>query len=164
MIKDYLHFYIGQDVDVLRKYPNGDSQVLKLVLDAYTYMNIVDGSFKDSEVKLVLRPLSDMSEEEILEVCKLASPEAFGDYRFSKWKVQLDPKSDNVWQAWEVTNERSSYCFMVYAQDGDVYLYDGDDIDTSLINANYRFWYLSKGFDLFGLQEKGLAIYKTDVK
>jgi hypothetical protein len=116
-MKDYLHFYIGQYVDVLRKYPSGDSQVLKLILDAYTYMNIVDGSFKDSEVKLVLRPLSDMKADE-----------------FKEWERLLCEHEGN-----SLTS-----------------CYKTDAAQTAYL--------LEKGFDVFGLKEKGLAIYKTDVK
>jgi hypothetical protein len=39
---------------------------------------------------------------------------------------------------------------------GDDYMYE--------TNARQTAYLLSKGFDVFGLKEKGLAIYKTDVK
>jgi hypothetical protein len=147
-MKDYLHFYIGQDVDVLRKYPNGDSQVLKLILDAYTYMNIVDGSFKDSEVKLLLRPLSDMSEEEAVEMCKINTPE----YRWDCIEI-FDISGECIWYMDGSRSQGDGF-----DEANDLYIY------FEHLNAKEFAYLLSKGFDVFGLKEKGLAIYKTDVK
>lgn len=111
-------------------------------------------------VKPLLRPLDSMTEEEVLTICKLACESVYGDYRFSKWSVERSP---HELCHWDVNNKRSLYSFTVSSIDGDVLLYDGEDIDPVYIDSNYRFWYLKQGFDLFSLIPNGEAIDKTKI-
>lgn len=153
-LSDYLHFYLGCDVksrDMGTIHPF-------TVINEKTYKLLENGDFV-----LLLRPLSDMTKEECLEVCKLASPTAWGDYRFKKWIATPDPKNSDSWKAYDVTNENSNYSFVVDLIDGDITLWDEGDYENTLVNQNYRFWYLSKGFDLFNLIPEGIAIDKTKI-
>lgn len=161
---DYLHFYLGCDLKT-------DTGVVKLiavqkeVIPCTDYRVIcLNGNVTHElkgEFKPILRPLSDMTEDEILEVCKLFSPTAWGEYRFKKWVAKKDPKSNDSWISYDVTNENSTYSFTVDLIDGDIMLYDDDDYEPIHVDNNYRFWYVRNGFDIFGLIGSGLAIDKT---
>lgn len=109
-------------------------------------------------IKPLLRPLSSMTDEEVLAICKRACENVYGDYRFSKWTVG---KSPHEMCHWDVTNKSSRHSFTVSSIDGDVMLYDGQEVDHVYINSNHRFWYLKHGFDLFDLIPNGEAIDKT---
>lgn len=126
-------------------------------VDAGQYVGI-------EELTLLLRPLPDMSPAECLELCKIAAPTPFGDYRFSKWKVEKDPKSNEYWQAYTVMNAKSNWDYVVDLIDGDIMTYNSGDQDFTPINSCYRQWYYKKGFDIpvypenKTLIELGLAI------
>lgn len=164
-IRDYLHLYLGCEVEW-----GFDGRKKKGVLigkderygwQIFDPLNVIVPYqyCRTDLLKPILRPLSDMTEEEVLELCKTASPTFFGDYRFAKWEANRSP---HEMCHWTVTNKNSIYCFNVSSVDGDVYISDEDgDIDLVSIDGNYRFWYLKKGFDIFGLIEAGLAINKT---
>jgi len=169
-LKKYLHLYLGCQLLVLKtndivSFDDLDGgQTWPIWTRDKKYCSpkgCCANGFRFSEIKPILRPLSDMTEKEALEVCKLASPTAWGDYRFKKWTATLDPKSNNSWKAYDVKNENSPYSFIVDMIDGDITLWDEGDYENSLLNQNYRFWYLTKHFDLFGLIEAGLAIDQT---
>lgn len=119
---------------------------------------VVGESFK-------LRRLTSMTVEEALELCKMVAPVQFGDYRYSKWKVELDPKSTEYWMSYDVTNKNSDYTFTIDLIDGEVRLYDDGEISPSDIHHAYWFWYLRKGFaipvteDNKNLVEIGKATY-----
>lgn len=116
------------------------------------------------KIKPILRSITDMTPDECLEICQIASPTAWGDYRFKKWVAKLDPKSnDKSWKAYDVTNENSPYSFVVDLIDGDVMLYDEGDNDLALMNHNYRFWYILNAFDILGLIKEGKAIDNSKI-
>lgn len=156
-IEDYLHLYFGCEVfDSFKLDGKEYSQTIKLSVSNFQWVCdcIVGGRHR-----LILRPLSDMTEEEVLELCKTASPVIFGDYRFAKWEVERSPHEICHWT---VTNKNSIDYFNISSTDGDVDIYAKDgQPDPTNIDNNYRFWYLKKGFDLFGLIDAGLAIDKT---
>lgn len=165
-IKDYLHLYLGCEVIIK---PADDDRRIGLFIgyaDEHRLSarikfrsNTPEGRVNLLFLKPILRPLSDMTDEEVLELCKVASPEIFGDYRFSKWKAERSPHEICHWT---VSNKNSLDWFNVSSADGDVDIYGKDgEFDPTNIDSNYRFWYLKKGFDLFGLIESGLAINKT---
>lgn len=147
-IKDYLHLYLGCELE-------RGGRVTGALLDAAN-----EAAFNAWEdCRPILRPLTDMTEEEVLELCKVASPEIFGDYRFSKWIVERSP---HEYCHWTVSNKNSLDYFNISSVDGDVDIYGKDgEFDPTNIDSNYRFWYLKKGFDIFDLILEGLAIDKT---
>lgn len=155
IFKDVAHLYKG----VMMRTQMGDFPLMMYHdgnwwLDTIAYgLNAVE-----QDIKPLLRPLDSMTEEEVLTACKLACKSVYGDYRFSKWDVERSPYE---LCHWDVTNKRSGYSFTVSSIDGDVLLYDGEDIDPVYIDSNYRFWYLKQGFDLFSLIPNGEAIDKT---
>ena len=156
IFKDVAHLYLG--CEFVMKIKGTDSLTGKMVFstDALS-ATLTNGVDKITPIPL-LRPLDSMTEEEVLTVCKLACKSIYGDYRFSKWAVERSP---HELCHWDVTNKRSGHSFTVSSIDGDVLLYDGEDIDPVYIDSNYRFWYLKQGFDLFSLISNGGAIDKT---
>jgi hypothetical protein len=88
MIKDYLHLHLGCEVKAM----DGGTMMYYFCgidRDGTPIFKTQQGGYVTylSNWKLVLRPLSDMTEEEILAICKFVSPNVFGDYRYKKWKV-----------------------------------------------------------------------------
>lgn len=128
-IKDYLHLYIGCNIAIAEERFN--SPGLRLIGISDLGCQVRDESIKLSfyvnleDCKLVLRPLSDMTEEEARELCPN------GEYPFLKYLSEKDE-----WY----TNRIHFY---------------------TAYSECYRFL-LSRGFDLFGLIDAGLAIDVTN--
>lgn len=109
-ISDYLHLYLGCDIMILcyKDYSGGTYK-----LTGKIFANIIDNyNPKEDLIKPILRPLSDMTEEEREELNDIELGES----------------------SWPTVARALAPCFA---------------------------WMLSKGFDLFGLIESGLAIDKT---
>lgn len=163
-IKDYLHLYLGcvcvvsnrpAILNTVSTHPKMDTAVVRFTdTDDETDWAVLNDL---SEIIPLLRPLNSITEEEILEVCKVACPKIFGAYRFKKWKVEKIIPWDDFSKNYEVTNEKSDYSFSVDLMDGDICLYDEKDFEPTMIDQNYRFWYLKNYFDIFGLIEARIA-------
>lgn len=95
---------------------------------------------------LLLTPLELISDEQIFELCKVVCEVAFGDYRYSKWRIEPDPKNNDTWISVDVKNDKSDYVFQIDLIDGEVRLYDDDDIDPTIVNHTYWQWYFQNGF------------------
>jgi len=115
--------------------------------------------------KLALRRLSSITHEEVLELCKIVDEYTFGDFRFTKWKVQIGPKQTEHWQTLEVRNEKVEGWFEIDLIDGVVHVYHDANEKAASIPVNcYWHWYVLKGFDIPFLPdnqtliEAGLAI------
>jgi len=140
-IKDYLHFYIGCE------FSNGlDAKVRTVTFsNADTILGAKVGDFK-----LILRPLSDMTEEEMKELYLLVFGKKFVGDNISHRDGLT--KNDR-WVLWSGIERLFIY------KDGDV----GADCDLHYMRVPYQkvfTWQLSKGFDLFGLIDAGLVIKK----
>lgn len=120
-IKDYLHLYLGCEVSVT----NLDGRYTRLITHEFfsTFYNEDDGAFYN-DPKPILRPLSDITDDEIDDVWNLEEPEHVLVMAYEK---------NNVVRKVALCSERTRYL-------------------------------LSRGFDLFGLIEAGLAIDKTTLK
>lgn len=164
-IKDYQHLFLGSEVKAL----DGGTMMYYLCgidRDGTPIFKTQQGGYVTylSNWKLVLRPLSDMTEEEALKICSIVSPTIFGDYRYKKWTVSKDRDWDYSQKYYDVKREGDSHSFTVDCIDGDVLLYDDNTyIDAPFMNFNYKFEYLKMHFDLFGLIDAGLAIDKTKI-
>ena len=151
-IKDYLHLYLGCMV----QHPALSNP---RELTASWMVSLID---KGIEVKPILRPLSDMTEEECLRLCEFTSPTIFGDFRYKKWKVIKEREWDETQKNYAVKREGDEHSFTIDCIDGDIFLWCDDEyIDAPYMNFNYRFELLKMEFDLFGLIDEGLAIDKT---
>ena len=170
-LKDVLKFYLPIAVEL----NNGGSKVYNRIAvavgntdDEFTYVTLRMGTgaksfthsvlLSENRVKPILRPLSDMTEEEAIKLCSIYSPEAFGDYRFSKWVAVRDEENF----CYNVTNKKSDFSFSVDIEEMHIKVYDGgSDTYPSIEKHTYFTEYLCMGFDLFGLINRNLAIDKT---
>lgn len=147
-IEDYLHLYYG----VQCFHTNDFYERTPFILDG----RMIDRWNENCE--LPLRPLPDMTAEEAVKLCSIYSPEAFGDFRFSKWVAVRDEANF----CYNVTNEKSDMSFHVDIEEMHIKVYeDGNDTCPGLENHTYFTEYLRMEFDVFGLIPAGLAIDKT---
>lgn len=137
-IKDYLHLYIGCETDqgLLIGMVNCDND--KEDIQCVCLMKeggLVNGSIKN--IKPILRPLSDMTEEEALECY------------------------ESCWQGHQIDDvNKARHIRELFSEESDPDYAYGNVTG----NAKVFRWALFKGFDLFGLVEAGLAIDKTTLK
>jgi hypothetical protein len=130
-IGDYLKYYLDTNVEC--RADNGAWKEVTVPIGmAYIHQERYDG------IKPILRPISDMTEEEAIEVAKLSEWEP----HFRDVKVERTKYNDLV-VTWQGANESRDK----FNATGDVfYCYE-------------QFHYLlSKGFDMFQLIDEGLAI------
>lgn len=125
---------------------------------------------------LILRDLQTLTLEEIMELCKKFFPVEFGDYRFSKWKLEYQKENSQFWKAADLKNDKSDEYFTIDLIDGHIYVYrrseEGSldkEIERSSHNNEWQ-WYLEKGFALPFLPDNknpiqlGFAISEQDYK
>lgn len=156
-LKDYLHLYLDAQIRMLDKATGEWSKPITLNSNVLNNILMYDGGVNFS-YQLLLRPLSDMTGKEAIEFCKAYSPDAFGDYRFSKWVATRE--EDNC--CYNVTNEKSDMSFNVDIEKMHVKVYEGgEDTYPGIENHTYFLEYLKNGFDIFDLIPYGLAIDKT---
>ncbi len=137
-IEDYLPFYLGCEIEV--KFDDGSSGIVKLTPHYLNYYGT--NEFVPTSMRLFLRPLSDMTEEDVKE---------WGDVTIEH--TSYGPKLDSKEEFGEYTE--------IYP-DGSIFSKSKDDGDSRPINGGFLFMLLlKKGFDLFGLIESGLAIDKS---
>jgi hypothetical protein len=156
-IRNYLHLYLGCEVIVKAKDNTGPTIKGRLHSLDLKYNDCVVGAFdfsiSEANIKPILRPLSDMTEEEAKELY-LTDPYAKGSWLIKSVTVEENIKGfepNIVRIEWEgsVGNLTSSYgC-------GTEYMY------LNKLNAKQHRLLLSKHFDLFDLIPAGLAIDAT---
>lgn len=165
-LEDYLHLYPGCEL----RSSTGSVRLMSVIAEIPPCTNwgiaVLNGNqsytTKLGDYKPVLRPLSDMKEEEVLKICSIVSPTIFGDFRYNKWKVTIEREWDSTQKNYTVVREGDSHSFEVDCIDGDIFLWeDHQYIDAPYMDFNYKFEYLKMGFDLFGLIDAGLAVDKT---
>lgn len=112
-LKDYAHLYLGCKAVLT----NEDQEEKKFILNAYNL-----NYYRDylSDIKLILRPLESIAEEE-------------GEEMWSKMTGSFEIEIPIIGETAKITISPYQVAFL-----------------------------LSKGIDLFGLKEAGLAIYETD--
>lgn len=158
-LKDVAHFYLGHYVQF---------EGLKTL----NHLKPVDLNLC-RPFKLALRKLESMTDEEALELCKIVDSSVYGEYRFSKWRVQTGPHQTQYWKTYEVRNDKSLAWFQIDLIDGYVEVYEkytdpenqSENEDNIRVEVNnYWQWYIDKGFDIpflpdnKTLMESGLAI------
>lgn len=138
-IKDYLHLYLGCECRI------GDSpdphhvlMVNETGLSICTGINVkgIPIWYKTAHAKLVLRPLSDMTDEE--------------------WKAIMLEFSIDIVDAYN--------SYIRYGDKPKHILILENRLTTNTLKFNDGMILLRKYFDLFGLIESGIAIDKTTIK
>ena len=155
-IEDYLHLYLGCDWQWEQHSGTYETGIYGTSL--FNSFLLREVALKNGIAKPILRHLHDMTVEEAVKLCSIYSPEAFGDYRFSKWVAVRDEANF----CYNVTNEKSDMSFHVDIEEMHIKVYeDGNDAYPGLENHTYFTEYLRMGFDIFSLIPAGLAIDKT---
>lgn len=156
-IKDYIHLYLGCEAYVFPDdtLSNGwlDAAVKNMPALQYKIPVTLDRvkHIIERGYKLILRPLSDMTEEERLHWFNRVKKDG-ETLDESVWTTELNGQPcDPHWTLW--MNERWNGCRCAY---------------TVGINDHFTaeefVWLLSKSFDLFGLIEAGLAIDRSKLE
>lgn len=150
-IKDYLHFYVGscdcQIIYVNETVKNFFAKVGEVVkFDSVTFYVLSDEDVCNA--KLILRPLSDMTEEEVKVACGWVQAQR----EILSFRKTL--KFAEVNYRWPDTRMENGWAYSSIA------LYWHKEEWTPEITL----YLLSRGFDLFELIPEGLAIDKTTLK
>lgn len=150
-IKDYLHLYLGCECTVEWK-PFMNRNDSRHLIDGW----VLQMSHNATEsIKPILRPLSDMTEEEAIDIAIIM----YGQPDSVKWRMEDKGNYFNVYR------KHYAESFTIDKASGDIDRYSkgdgGMDLDVTLQHHFITAYMLSKGFDLFGLIEAGLAIDKT---
>lgn len=168
-IKDYVQFYLGCEVliqaEVGRKInlglyypevwtnegnlePNGVEIFYPEIKKVYA-MNF-------NQVKLILRPLSDIKEEEIIDLAKKHNDKAEWKFQDGKCIARINIGiqehffiEDGICFIQKIENN-------IFNQEG-----DGSRFQANIMTYELTRCLLSKGFDLFGLIADGLADEQT---
>lgn len=107
------------------------------------------------ETTLILRPVSDLTEEEAVEIAKIM----YGQPDSVKWRMKDKTHYFKVYRkhySKYFTIDKPSGEIDRYERDGDL-----DNLDTTMNHHLVTAYMVSCGFDLFGLIDAGLAIDKT---
>jgi len=199
-LKDYLHFYLGQEAEGFWDAGNGIvesegiGQLIGIDVEekdtdrgpVCIYLPIRKHSsnrarryFKFTEVAPILRPLSDINQEEVWEVAFLVLPGNIVRKR-EKYSIARMGHPEKHWmkkvhksilcaQFEELIFDEWYLSFLLQfdSEDGSVtflnYSDDGAELKESLCENEHELtrYLLSRGFDIFGLIESKLAIDKT---
>lgn len=167
-IKDYLHLYFGGECKLYS--PNYDGKLFKIDSTSLTLASIEGYS-----VKPILRPLSDMTEEETMEIAKIVCGDQFVEPKFISCQ-QIETVSSGLtiqrlsWSAYQVIkhiDDKPEVFIYHITSWGSINVYFSRPGMTPTEMGNNEksipvvFYLLSKHFDLFSLIESGLAIDKT---
>jgi hypothetical protein len=139
-IKDYLHLYLGCDIFIPRPEPDRKDDIMRLTAEKIFKYDL-------SNVKLLLHPLPDMTEDEARWLCELKEGTIIG---------QVDVINIKTHKVDFIDGEMDSGDGWCEMKDKEVLF--------KYMNAEQVRYLLSKHFDLFGLIEAGLAIDKTTLK
>lgn len=142
-IEDYLHLYLGCDGFLTNDDGEGG---IKGVPCKLTYSILSGNYYGPQHFTPALRPLSSMTEEEAIELI-LAAEGAKAE--FVEWHSGSEAKKERFGFMWKSDHYRKGQLhntwYEQFEPEGTRYL-------------------LSKGFDLFGLIEAGLAIDATTIE
>lgn len=141
-------FAIYYNCDMVDLFLNSDKYKpikgpLNTTLRAYLSSSL-DPAFVFTQ-KLILTKPEHLTYNQILELCKIASPGVYGDYRYAKWKIKKSSKWCDEYKNVEVSNKNASQTFDVDLIDGQIRIYDGGLLDLTDIEHHYWQWYFANG-------------------
>jgi hypothetical protein len=169
-LPDFLPYYLGQKFILTDEDGNKRIQLLT------TYnLNYYRGYY--DSIQLILRPLSDMTEEEAEHfawMCMDSRHHLGEDSRIRKDELDVDlVKNDNATMLdgdIEIYISVSARCLMrniIIKKDGSIYMGEEEDegFREPIEDIAFKIHYLlSRGFDLFGLIERGDAVDANTLK
>lgn len=164
-IKDYLSLYLGCQVLVqgeerkgyLTGVNNGghECEIQYQLADNPHHLEEEPEFASAEDVKMVLRPLSDMTEEEFTEAVML------------HWGTSRDiikktiSKIERLKEVKQITKYGTSIPYVAFDKEGKHYM--TATFSQNSMNPEQTLYLLSKHFDLFNLIPEGLAIDKTKI-
>lgn len=165
-LKDYLHFYLGCQMYAytLESVTNGwlEKQMSKNPQMGYSY-ELTAGNLKktlEDGYLPILRKLESMAEDEALHIAKNCFYHNEMRYPDSDYKVS---REGNVYVV-NLNNDWFEKELRIGLSSGNIW-YTKPTIEDRVHHAFDSFHYLlSRGFDLFGLCDAGLAIDKATIK
>lgn len=165
-ITDYLHFYLGCEV-LLESEMYGTGGKPDKIRERLVGID-KDGASGENHIlyegdfKLILRPLSDMTEEEGKEIMKMIYQAIFHlDCELDAIDIIRGDENSFGMKAGESRYEER-IGLTIEPHCGIELSVEGGKIMTPQFEATR--WLLSKGFDLFGLIDSNLAINKSTLK
>jgi hypothetical protein len=177
-IKDIIHLYFGCECETYSgkrgTFAGFDicEKDRSMIIHTVRYFDVDDYDvLNDDEmceqIKLILRPLSDLTEEEFKEYSKPKTFATYGGYWYACDR-ELDPdfEGDVIEHINEACDDDPENVIMCHAKSKSISYgwieyedkYHGFGMKE---NATWIAFLLAKGFDLFGLIPAGLAIDKT---
>jgi len=154
-LKDYLHFYIGCRVQLTINPNSAISSVLVADIVSINTGKYITLRYKGSknylvskypypfsQIKLILRRLSSMTEVEAIEICKIET----NPNRYEAIEI-FEIKTDSIWYM-----DGSKWYGDGVEDYNDLYIYF-----NQLTPEQFK-KLIEMGFDLFGLIDSGLAI------
>lgn len=113
----FMLYYGGQ-----YQYETSFGKITKTIEDINIFL--ID-NIKSKCSRLLLKNLFDITESEVLELCKLVAPNEFGNYSYSRWQINPEHNNDsNIQQNIVIHNANSQFIFQFDLLDGDLRLYD----------------------------------------
>lgn len=172
-IEDYLHYYYMGLCEEAIIVPGQDALFVPGIISVRTIYNV---AAKLSIVKPILRPLSDMTKEEaeyFAWICMDSKNRLDSESRIAQEEIDIELVFND--DGLMLDNDIEVYigvtcrCFegaVILRKDGSICVEDDEGVKQEPIDniAEKVHYLLSKGFDLFGLIEAGLAIDKTTLK
>lgn len=169
-IKDCLHYYLGCEVEYYNYISNAWCiGILRGVTDDYAWIKDDGNGCHFSDLKPILRPLSDMSEEEAGWVYnysfQFGLTTQLGNYfDYDIRKIMNEDKVASL----DIRRIDRPHHSVNILMDGTSIVFNDEEMNEKpkfcwrCMNGAIQFHYLlSKHFDIFGLIEEGLAIDKT---
>lgn len=136
-LKDVLHYYIGQKVQT----PEGIDTLKAVYQDSTPVLYDTVKDYSLDELKLILRPLIEMTEEEANTLLQ--------NHGFPYDWVNVDNiVSYAIWYDFTYPSSRRVRKNQIR--------FDG-------MNARDFHYLLSRGFDVFNLHDRGLCIYESEI-
>ena len=161
-LKDYLHLYLGCEVMT----NEGKGKLISVgfnnkVLDIKIS---VDGDSECIEwFKLVIHPLSDMTEMEIIKLMTIIYKSIFGQCGLISETNLITDENDNDKVGFTCKDDSNNRIGVTVEVDrGIEFSFNEDKLKVNQFECTQ--WLLKNSFDLFGLIEAGLAIDKTTLK
>jgi hypothetical protein len=171
-ILDYLHLYLGCGVEtniqgqMFQQY--GALKIDKLTV---TDLNFIHDALERQEryngptiyhIKLKLRPLADMTSDEIIEVARITSALPVGWFEPKHYEVRYVGHPNTGIEVC-VSNK---YAVRVTFK-GEIYFHNYTNPNAAIylpMTPSIIVYLLKQGFDLFGLISDGLAIDKSELE
>lgn len=158
-IKDYLHLYLGCEVIITEHWSCAGAftykagEVLKLTPGLLELMHNTHNSVQASPL---LRPLSDMTEEELREAMTICYRSVYSSEPSFDSIEMVEDESGGGLKA----TEHPEWAYgLTITLDGPMFSANGRFLNIPVFDVTR--YLLSRGFDLFGLIDAGLALDKT---